>query len=78
MRMLFGIVLGAAAGAILGLLYAPDKGTETRKKLLESGDNYTKNLKNRFNNLKNSWSNKSGEYAAENEFRQENVTSPSI
>jgi gas vesicle protein len=79
-RMIFGIVIGAAAGALAGILFAPEKGSETRRKLFEKGDNYTRSLKNRFNTIKNNWS-KSGnsEYAGENEFRQESTnTSPSF
>lgn len=79
-RMIFGVVIGAAAGALAGILLAPDKGTETRRKLFEKGDNYTRNLKDRFNTLKNNWSKRgSSEYAGENEFRQEPATdTPSI
>ncbi|WP_334055767.1 YtxH domain-containing protein [Polaribacter sp. P097] len=34
MSNLSNFVLGAAVGSILGILYAPDKGEETRKKLM--------------------------------------------
>jgi gas vesicle protein len=71
-KFLFGMIVGTAAGALVGILLAPDKGVETRRKLLEKGDSYTKNLKNRFNN----WKNKSQEYVPENEFRE--ATSPFI
>lgn len=35
---------GAAAGAILGILYAPDKGTNTREKLAFQLDKYKEKL----------------------------------
>lgn len=31
--VLAGLLAGAAAGLVLGMLYAPEEGTETRKKL---------------------------------------------
>ncbi|HEX3008629.1 MAG TPA: YtxH domain-containing protein [Bacteroidales bacterium] len=75
-RLIFGIAIGAAAGALLGILFAPDKGSETRRKLYERGDNYTRNLKNRFGNL---WGKgKANDFASESEFSQETATSPSI
>ena len=48
-KLLSGILLGAAAGAVLGILFAPDKGTETRRKIAEKGSDLTDSLKTKVN-----------------------------
>lgn len=50
-KLLAGILLGAAAGAVLGILFAPDKGSETRRKIGKEKDKLTNKVKDSFNDL---------------------------
>ena len=50
-KVLMGIVAGAAAGAVLGLLFAPEPGIETRRKIGEGSKDMATNLKEKFAEL---------------------------
>jgi gas vesicle protein len=50
-RLVVGILAGVAAGAILGVLFAPDKGSETRKKIAKSGSDTVDQLKAKFDEM---------------------------
>jgi gas vesicle protein len=48
-KVLLGLLAGVAAGALLGVLFAPDKGTTTRKKISKKSEDYVDSLKEKFN-----------------------------
>lgn len=50
-KLLLGVLAGAAAGALFGILFAPDKGTETRRKIAKKGEDYVDDVKGKFNEL---------------------------
>jgi gas vesicle protein len=50
-KVLIGVMAGVAAGAVLGVLYAPDKGSATRKRFSRKGYTYTDELETKFNDL---------------------------
>lgn len=37
-KALLGVMAGIAAGAVLGMLFAPEKGSNTRKSITKKGD----------------------------------------
>ena len=50
-KALLGILAGVAAGALIGILFAPAKGTETRKKIAKKGKDYADDLTVKLNDL---------------------------
>jgi len=48
-KVVLALLAGVAAGAVLGILFAPDKGSETRKKLSGEGDDLKESMKEKFN-----------------------------
>ncbi len=50
-KVLLGILAGAAVGALAGILFAPSKGSNTRKKILKKGENYYDSLKEKVDEL---------------------------
>jgi gas vesicle protein len=48
-KILLGVLAGVAAGALLGILFAPDKGWNTRKRISKKADEYADGLQDKFN-----------------------------
>ncbi|HMH34862.1 MAG TPA: YtxH domain-containing protein [Puia sp.] len=47
-KFIAGILAGIGAGAILALMFAPEKGSRTRKKIFRKGQSLAENLKENF------------------------------
>jgi gas vesicle protein len=57
-KVVLSILAGAAAGALAGILFAPAKGSKTRKKILRKGEDYYDSLKDKVDDLFEEASNK--------------------
>jgi gas vesicle protein len=47
-KVVLGTLAGLAIGAIAGILLAPEKGSTTRKQILDKGDDYVDELKSKY------------------------------
>jgi len=50
-KVLLGVLAGVAAGALLGILFAPEKGSKTRKMILSKGEDYVDAVKEKVDDL---------------------------
>ena len=48
-KILLGVLAGVAVGATLGILFAPARGSSTRRKIARKSDEYAEGLEDRFN-----------------------------
>jgi len=50
-KMMIGVLVGTAFGAVLGILFAPDKGSTTRRRFSKKSYDYSEELEEKFNDL---------------------------
>lgn len=57
-KVVLGILVGAGVGAVLGLLFAPEKGSTTRRNIRNKKDDITDSLKDMLNEYVDSYAKK--------------------
>ncbi len=50
-KIIIGVLSGLAAGALLGVLFAPAKGSDTRKQIARTGKDLSNNVKEKYNDI---------------------------
>lgn len=72
-KVLLGVLAGVAVGATLGILFAPDKGSSTRKKISKKKDDYVEELEDHFNEFVDGISSKFGKAKEEVMSKEESI-----
>ena len=57
-KVMLGVIAGASVGALLGLLFAPEKGSETRRNISNKKDTIADSLKEKFEEFLNVYTRK--------------------
>jgi gas vesicle protein len=55
-KIIIGVLAGMAAGALLGVLYAPAKGSDTRKKISKTGRDLSDAVKDKYHGIRETFS----------------------
>lgn len=53
-KVVLGTLAGLAVGAIAGILFAPRKGSRTRRQIIEKGEDYVDELESKFDEFTDS------------------------
>jgi gas vesicle protein len=48
-KVVVGVLAGMAVGALIGIVFAPQKGSKLRKGIVDKGEDYLGDLKEKFN-----------------------------
>ena len=64
-KVLLGVLAGVAAGALVGILFAPAKGSRTRKRIYKKGEDYAEGLNDTVGEILESISHKFEQVKAE-------------
>lgn len=56
-KVVSGVLAGLAVGTVLGILFAPEKGSETRNKIIDKRNDLVDKLKSKYGDLENSLKN---------------------
>ncbi|WP_269241839.1 YtxH domain-containing protein [Flavobacterium limnophilum] len=57
-KLVLGVLGGLAAGALMGVLFAPEKGSKTRRKIMNKANDGADALKDKFDSLLESMNDK--------------------
>ncbi|MFN3968643.1 YtxH domain-containing protein [Flavobacterium sp.] len=57
-KVVLGVLAGVAVGGILGILFAPEKGSVTRKQIMDKGNDYADDFKSKYKDFADSVSEK--------------------
>jgi len=78
-KLILTTLTGVASGAIIGLLFAPNKGSETRRKISKKGDDYLRKIKKDIYEARDYLNNRVEETQDEiDEIKQEAVTAAQV
>ncbi|WP_130733573.1 YtxH domain-containing protein [Flavobacterium sp. J27] len=72
-KAILGVVAGLAAGAVIGVLLAPDKGSNTRKKIGKKANELKDTFKEGIDNTVNTIEKKYGELQDKYNYLSENI-----